>query len=111
MAGTGGADSRRSALDLALVDVFSDAVSDVVGQPAHRRIAENVANADLHGHLPPDRVGQVHGRQRIASDPEEVVIDADLLDLQHRPQHPEDTGIAFVAGTLDGNWVLHRRGT
>ena len=52
----------------------------------------------------------MHGRQRIASDPEEVVIDADLLDLQHRPQHPEDTGIAFVAGTLDRNRGLHHRG-
>ena len=52
-------------------------LSATVGQLTRRRVAEHIANRDPRGHLPLDRVGQMHGRQQITSDPDEIVVDTD----------------------------------
>jgi hypothetical protein len=63
-----------------------------------RRLEEKQVKRNLHAKRSNDPINAARGRQRVASQAEEIVVDADLIGIQHFGPNLQQSPLGFGVG-------------
>ena len=69
-------------------------------------MVEYVTYGDLYRHFSTNRVSKPHGRERVGTDGEEVIVDADLLGPEELLQDGNDTRISVITRAFPCLWLF-----